>query len=343
LKPSDFVRNGANGQFVPSSGVPGLFKALELIAKATEARTLAKTQAQAAAALVAPPTTAPTALLKAAEKSLAEEQAAKSNPTIPLAAAAPMVRSNPSMDAVRQQPRPVEPTAAPESSPRNESDSNPEPAADPNRSSNGSPAASGGYGGMGGMGGFSTSSSSSMSTYGSTKPAPYKPPVRKSSASSSTWFSDTLDSVKESLKEPKAMGAVGAIALVLLMVGWQYLPKNRSDDIKKYQVLKGLLDEVKTKRASAPAELAALQQKMTKIGKEIATELKDKASREDPAKQCLLWAARDEIPRLVQAGLGTESPAEQTLANRLRDASYELGLEKRPPVDLTQLAARNED
>src|SRR6185503_16116052 len=31
LKPSDFVRNGQLGQFVPSSSVPGLFKAIEMI------------------------------------------------------------------------------------------------------------------------------------------------------------------------------------------------------------------------------------------------------------------------------------------------------------------------
>ena len=266
----------------------------------------------------------------------AAEQAAKSNPAIPLQSSTPLPKSNPAMDTVRQQPRASLDTSerAVETPNRSESygASSPESAAETDRSNYGSPSMSGG---------FSSTSSMSSYGYGASKPAaaPYKPSARKSAAASSTWLSDTL----ESLKEPKAIGSICAIAFVLLMVGWQFLPKNRADDIKKYQALKQLLDEVKSKRTSAPAELTALQQKLTKIGKEIATELKDKASRDEPAKQCLLWAARDEIPRLVQAGLGAESPAEQTLTNRLKDAAYELGLEKRPPVDLTQLAARNDD
>ena len=147
----------------------------------------------------------------------------------------------------------------------------------------------------------------------------------------------------ESLKEPKAIGSMCAVAVVLLFFGWNFLPKSRAADIKKYQALKEILDEVKTKRTAPPAELAALQQKLTKVGKEIATELKTKASRDEPAKQCLLWAARDEVPLVVQVGLSKESPAEVRLATRLREAAYELGLEKRPPVDPTQLAQRSND
>lgn len=147
----------------------------------------------------------------------------------------------------------------------------------------------------------------------------------------------------ENLKEPKALGAVGTIALVLLIVGWSYLPKNRSADLKQYHAIKLLVDEIKAKRTTAPAELPKIEQLLAKLGKEIAVNLKDKASRDDPAKQCLLWAARDEVPRFIQAGLAMESPAQKSLEARLREAAYELGLEKRPPVDLAQLAARAND
>lgn len=147
----------------------------------------------------------------------------------------------------------------------------------------------------------------------------------------------------ENLKEPKALGAIGTIALVLLIVGWSYLPKNRSADLKQYHAIKLLVDEIKAKRTTAPAELPKIEQLLAKLGKEIAVNLKDKASRDDPAKQCLLWAARDEVPRFIQAGLAMESPAQKSLEARLREAAYELGLEKRPPVDLAQLAARAND
>jgi hypothetical protein len=48
LKPADFIRNGAFGQFVPSSSLPGLFKAISVIEKASEVLALAQSQAKAA-------------------------------------------------------------------------------------------------------------------------------------------------------------------------------------------------------------------------------------------------------------------------------------------------------
>lgn len=339
LKPSDFVRNGQHGQFVPSSAVPGLFRAVELIAKATEARMLAKAQADAAAAIAAPPATIPTTLLKPADPALAAAQTVKSNPVIPIPAA--KSKSNPVMETARPAPRTITDPydSAMGSDPESERSSERAGMNSPARSRNYGTPSNGG--GTESMHGFSSSSSPSMSSYGygASKPASFKPPVRKSSAPSSTWLSDTL----EGLKEPKIVGSVCALAVVFLFFGWGYLPKSRGADIKRYQTLKGLVDEIRLKRTSAPTELPALQQKLEKAAKEIVAEVKDKASREEPAKQCLLWAARDEIPRVVQAGLAAESPAEQALANRLKDAAYELGLEKRPPVVVTQTATENND
>ncbi|MBS0203254.1 MAG: DUF4339 domain-containing protein [Planctomycetes bacterium] len=342
LKPSDFVRNGSHGQFIPSSNVPGLFKAVEMIARAVEARDLAKAQAQAAASLAVPPPTAPTALLKAAEKAIAAEavsQQSKSNPVIPTQPA-PAPRSNPMMETVRQ-PRTSNPQVPARSY---EYEPEPEPQRpEPSRNSSYTPAANSGYSSgysSAASGGFGSSSNSTMSTYGS-RPmaAPPKPVPRRSTVSESTWFSDTL----ENLKEPKAIGSICVIAFVLLIFGWGYLPKSRAADIKRYQALKSLLDEIRTKRTSAPAELVQLSQKLSKVAKEIENEVKKKASRDDPAKQSLLWATRDEVPRMIQAGLGTETAVEQSFANRLKEASYDLGLEKRPPVDLAQLARMNNE
>jgi len=61
LKPTDFIRNGAFGQFVPSSTLPGLFNAVAMIAKASETLALAQSQAKAAvdaadAVPIVPPT-----------------------------------------------------------------------------------------------------------------------------------------------------------------------------------------------------------------------------------------------------------------------------------------------
>ena len=354
LKPSDFVKNGQHGQFVPSSGVPGLFKAIEILAKATETRNLARTQAQAAASLAAPPPTVPTELLKAAEKAIAVEQAAAANQIArvnPATPSTPTPKSNPLLETVKQQPRPASDPQiairasapiAPERVP------DPEPVVEAPRPSY--PASSMGGNYSSSMNGAYSTSSSTMSTYGMNSgmggfggsrptPVPLKPQPRKKVASDSRWLSDMTDN----LKDPKAIGAFATIALVLLIVGWGYLPKSRSADIRNYNTLKQMLADIKAKRSNSPGELGAIEIKLTKLAKEIAADLKTKANPHEPAKQCLLWATRDEVPRMVQAGLATESAAEKNFAMKLNEAAIELGLEKRPPVDLAQLQARAND
>jgi hypothetical protein len=137
--------------------------------------------------------------------------------------------------------------------------------------------------------------------------------------------------VLEQLKDPGAIKAMGAIAAVLLIFGWNYLPKSKAQDIKYYRALKLLQEEIRTKRNN-PGELTALATKGKKIAKEIADDLKNKASTLEPAKQCLLWAARDEFPRACLAGFGTESPAEKMFGVRLQEAAYQLNLEPRPKI-----------
>ena len=316
LKPSDFVRNGQNGQYVPASSLPGVFTAVASLARAVEARELAKSQAQAATKQLPPPATVPVSRINA-EKAAAVAATpvpAKSNPSIQAVASAS--KSSPVVQT-------IEPEAAPEPKPA-------EPFEPVRPASN--------YGSS--SGGFSSSSSSTYSTFGANRPStPAKPAPRRSSASDSTWLADTL----ENLKDPKAIGSICVLSLILLVVGWGYLPKNRSADIKRYNALKQIADEIQAKRRTAPAELTALQQKLEKTAKEIAKEVKPNANREDLAKLNLLWATHDEVPRMTAAGLGMESQAEKNFHAKLKEVAYELGLEKRPPVDMAMLAAAARD
>lgn len=344
LKPSDFVRNGQFAQYVPSSSVPGLYQAIEMISRASAARELARSQAQAAASLAAPPEPIdPAKLVKPVEPPAPAPAPAptpapvaakpKSDPVIPL-----MRTSDPQIST--RAAAPVEPAPIPEPEPE------PQQRSYSGSTSGGySSMGSGGYSSMGGMGG-GYSSTSTMSTYGMNRPAPtpaksYPKKSSSSSSSGSSWFSDMLESFN--FKDPKTLGTIALVAFIGLILGWGYLPKSRGADVAKYKALKQLLEEVQQKRSN-PSELAALQQKMTKMGKEMAAELKDKASPHEPAKQCLLWATRDEIPRMLNAGLNAESVHEKNFASKLKEAAIELGLEKRPPVDMAALAARaNQD
>ncbi len=52
-----------------------------------------------------------------------------------------------------------------------------------------------------------------------------------------------------------------------------------------------------------------------------------------------MWAARDEVPKMLAAGLDKESPSVLYFETRLYEASYEMGLAKRPPVSFSQAQA----
>ncbi len=337
LKPSDFLRNGPNGQMFPSSNAPGLFSAVAAMAKAAETLSLAKVQAQAAAALTAPapplsslPATAfVTAAVPAKETNRAVPQDVEDAPK-PAATSRPIgTGSKPQLTAVTDTPprntntpnteTPVveRPSPAPVSAQRQ-----------PSLSSAGS----------------SSSSMSSSSSFNSYRPvvAPARPAPRPSRSSSQSSFS--FSEMLEPLKEPKALGAVGVVAAVLLSFGWFYLPKSSAADVKNFRELKHIIDEIKQKRSSNSTDFASVNTKAEKIGKAVIAELAKKASRDEPAKQHLLWAARDRMPAMLgelKKAPTEPSKAEQSFIESLREAARILHIKDdglppappRPPVD----------
>jgi hypothetical protein len=198
LNSSDFVRNGQFAQHIPSSSVPGLHQAIDMITRATATRELALSLVQAAASLATPPVPIDIAKL-------------------------------------------VKPVEAPVPVPAPVATPTPEP---PQRSDAGSAS---GYSSMGG--GFS--STSTMSTYGMNRPAPMPaksyPKKNSSSSSGSSWFSNMFESLN--LKNPKTLGSLALIALIGLVLGWSYQPRNRGPNIKKHQALNQRLEEIQRKKS----------------------------------------------------------------------------------------------
>ncbi|HEY4263427.1 MAG TPA: GYF domain-containing protein [Schlesneria sp.] len=329
LKGTDFVRNGQFGQYVPASNLPGLFNAVAMLMQAKQQRDLAATQAQAAAAAAAPPVV-PVMAMKPQQVTPPVQTASQpatprrqSDAAIAVTATAPKPRSNPEFDTVPASNRAASNPSM--NTPADDTPVSPEPvrATPPRPMGYSSPMAS--------TSGFGSSSSSSYASRPAPTPIAKSYPKKRSSASDSTWFSDMMETVKQ----PKILGAAVA---VLLIAGWFVLPKSRGADIKRYQALKQILDEIQTKRTS-PGELASLGEKLGTTAKKILAEVKDKASRDEPVKQSLLWATRDEVPRMIQAGFTVESPSEKSFAARLKEAAYDLGLEKRPEIQMAQYGA----
>lgn len=337
LKPSDFLRNGPNGQMFPSSNAPGLFSAVAAMAKAAETLSLAKVQAQAAAALTAP--APPLSSLPATAFGTAAVPAKETNRAVPQDvedAPKPAATSRPISTGSKHQL-----TAVTDTPPRNTNTPNtetpvverPSPAPvsaqrQPSLSSAGS----------------SSSSMSSSSSFNSYRPvvAPARPAPRPSRSSSQSSFS--FSEMLEPLKEPKALGAVGVVAAVLLSFGWFYLPKSSAADVKNFRELKHIIDEIKQKRSSNSTDFASVNTKAEKIGKAVIAELAKKASRDEPAKQHLLWAARDRMPAMLgelKKAPTEPSKAEQSFIESLREAARILHIKDdglppappRPPVD----------
>jgi hypothetical protein len=287
LKPNDLVRNGQFNQFGPATNVPGLFSAIAMIARAAETLALAKSLVKHAGNLALPSPVVPEAILNP--------------PPMPVSQPAPRPRPDMAMPANNPSRMGYESCDA-EPARRTIPIDEPRPMAV-------APA----------MGRPMSPSSS-----GPQRPvaAPPKKPVI-SSRSESTWMSDLMSN----LKEPKVLGSLAAVVLVALFLGWGFLPKSKAADIKRYQALKQLLDEIRAKR-SDPNELMALKGKATSSTSDMLAKLKKEASSADPAKQSLLWAVRDELPRVFDAAArGVESP-EANFAMRLQEAAVALGLEK---------------
>ena len=119
------------------------------------------------------------------------------------------------------------------------------------------------------------------------------------------------------------------LAMLLLFVGWGYLPKNSAADLKHFHELKHIVDEIKVKRSSNSNDFATVMKQAERVGKTITADLAKKASRDNPVKQSLLWAARDELPRVMNElknAPATPGKAEENFLARMRDAAQQLGL-----------------
>ncbi|MBS0201643.1 MAG: DUF4339 domain-containing protein [Planctomycetes bacterium] len=294
IQSSDFLKNGIYGQYVPASNVPGLFNAVALMAQAADAVATAQASLDAARAAVPPKPVAqapkpvdptPRPVEPAAQSK--PEPASAAVPTSPVVtqAAKPVAAATTSAATLPAAPAPT--PAAPL----------PRPAAPSFNSSNGF---------------SSTASSAPRPVATPSRPAP------RSSASSSSF------SIGDIFAGPGGKWILAVVAVVLLGAVWMFLPESHGKDIERYQNLKALLDDVHSVRAAKKTDFEALKTRASQLTAEYAPILKEEASVNYPAKQSLLWACRDELPRMMAGDLTKESPFERNYATRLKEAAENL-------------------
>lgn len=120
--------------------------------------------------------------------------------------------------------------------------------------------------------------------------------------------------------------ASAAIASILLIAS-----ASTTDpiDLQHYTELRAILDEVRAVRASPAPDFTAVLERAAKAKQKIAPALRETASTAHPARQSMLWAVRDDLPRMMAADLQSESESERQFERNLDEAAVELKLKKR--------------
>jgi len=293
LGPADFVKQGPTGAWLPSLSVTELLAQMTMPAAPPSSPGAPRDVAKATASSASPPT-APVA-------------AATSRPVV--APASDQNKPAPSSEgpAGMEPPHPAPPAerksfaAPPEDVPAVRSTSSPGPATShrPPPSAWSPPA----------------------------KPAPR--PATKSPARSTSNRGEML----APLLQPKALGAIAAIAVaVLIFFGGSLLFQGTGGDIKKLEALQQILVEYRQVRdKQGSSEWTAFAKKAKETVEPIVKELEKTASRHAPQKQYLLWAARDRLPTMLSGESKVSEAAANEFEGNLYDAAKFLGVAKGEP------------
>lgn len=158
----------------------------------------------------------------------------------------------------------------------------------------------------------------------SSTPSPYRPtvpprPIARSSKSSSDF------SIISFLMGPGAIAGGIIVVIGLIYVGWNYLPQGNGADIERYTSLKKFLDDVRSARTSNSLDASTFKRRAQQFSADYIPALKH-ANGSMPAKQNLLWAVRDELPKMMAKDLKTETVEEKRFASRLASAATSLGV-----------------
>jgi uncharacterized protein YbaR (Trm112 family) len=97
-------------------------------------------------------------------------------------------------------------------------------------------------------------------------------------------------------------------------------------DVQFYSELKGILDEVREERLSSAPDFSDVRKRAEIARASMVPVLRETASTQAPIKQKLLFAVRDELPRMMNGDLKTESRAEKAFAAFLHEVAAGLGV-----------------
>ena len=146
-------------------------------------------------------------------------------------------------------------------------------------------------------------------------PRPLATPSRNSSGTSFV----------RSLMIPGAIAGGVLLLAGLIYVAWSSFPQASTSDVECYTQLKKFLDDLRSARASSSIDSSAFKRRAQQFSADFIPLLKD-ADASKPARQNLLWAVRDELPKMMASDLKKETNEEKRFVSRLEEAADKLGI-----------------
>jgi hypothetical protein len=142
-----------------------------------------------------------------------------------------------------------------------------------------------------------------------------------------TAQSSGLSGLADVIRANWAIGAVGGAWLLLNAMFLAFWPHAYSTERRYLQTLRGIEAEVRELRSSSASDpqWQELSKRAKAVLAPIISDLKKSASPSEPARQQLLWAARDILPRTIGPRTKERDEQEQRLKQYLDTAERELG------------------
>ncbi|MBI1346036.1 hypothetical protein GC163_07080 [bacterium] len=175
-----------------------------------------------------------------------------------------------------------------------------------------------------------SSSTGAWSPPASPARAPAKAPARQKSGGGVSLDLSALTS------DPKTLGAVGFVAAVGLIFAFLFLlPASTAGERAKLEQLQKIYTTFKYLRENNAnsGDWEQFTSETMAAVKPMVDELQGTASRQYPARQSLLWAARDRLDDMLQTAREKPSPAEEEFDYNLKKAANYLGLGPDPDLE----------
>lgn len=151
-------------------------------------------------------------------------------------------------------------------------------------------------------------------------------------------MSELDPSTDQTPREPSPPGRLGpglvaclVVAILLSLIGVTIgvayqLGASRSgaEDVAAYLILRSIVDEIQAERIKPSPDFQPIRERATVECRKVADTMKHTAEVQFPARQMLLWAARDDMPRMLREDWSTPSEAEQEFVGKLNEVAREL-------------------